>query len=249
MDPDDLPHHLVFAQHFEVVTDHHHRQMPLPVQPLDQVHNDLRRSEVNTAQRLVQQQDVWLGRQSPRDQHPLTLATGQRRERFPLKVAQSNVVEAAVDPLPLRVGDGPAGSHAPIGSHQRHLKGRQRKDHFDGLPLRDVPEADRSAIQHRPDASAKRLQDAGHALQDRALAASVGPHKGDKIARIGYSYGYFLRYGVEWFRISLLSRNQVYGNVSWVRIPPSSAIKSRICAGRTTERWMSGLSRTPGKRV
>jgi hypothetical protein len=27
-------------------------------------------------------------------------------------------------------------------------------------------------------------------------------NKGDKIAQIGYSYGYFLTYGVEWFRIS-----------------------------------------------
>src|SRR3989449_2501230 len=31
MDPDDLPHHLVLAQHLEVVTDHDHRQTPLPM--------------------------------------------------------------------------------------------------------------------------------------------------------------------------------------------------------------------------
>ena len=72
----------------------HDGQATLAVEPRDRLHDRRRRAGVDAGGRLVEQQELRLGGERPRDQDALLLAAGQRPERMRRERGESHLGQA-----------------------------------------------------------------------------------------------------------------------------------------------------------
>ena len=84
--------------------DEHHREAALAVERAIDVHDRGRRPGIDAGGRLVEEEDLRLGRERARDQHALLLAAGERPERLLGDGVQADLLEALGGEAPLARG-------------------------------------------------------------------------------------------------------------------------------------------------
>ena len=171
---------------------HQDGRAPEPAEMPAQLATDLDAGAgVERRQRLVEQQQLRLGRKRPRQRHALRLATGQ----FVGSRSFDSVATDPAEPMPgllvgLRLGDtaGPQPERHVL--EHRHVREQQvlLEHHPARALLRRHEHARRRIVDHLAvdlDRAALDRQQAGEATQDGRLAGAVGTEQGDDLARRG----------------------------------------------------------------
>lgn len=132
--------------------------------------------KIEPGDRLVEQEDVGIGRHRLRHQHPLLLAARQIAERTATQVTDLEEFGGGVDAL--SIGGAQPAQQAPVGepSHPQHLLDRQRHP-----PVVVVVLGDHRDGAVDGESTVVRANEAGEKRQQRGLAAAVGPderHRG-----------------------------------------------------------------------
>jgi zinc/manganese transport system substrate-binding protein len=154
----------------EVVGGDDHR---LPRCPLlgDDLEDVLARHEVESGDRLVEQQDLGLLGQPLRHECPLPLTAGELVEGPLGEVAEAQRLQGAVDGGPVGGPEPPQQTRAGVAAHRHGLPDGEREPLADDRALQDVGHA--TGGRRYREATGTRWQQPGQRVEERRLAGAV----------------------------------------------------------------------------
>ena len=155
---------------------------------LEDVHQVLLGPDVDAGDGLVEQVELRLGGEGPREEDSAPLAARQRADLAGRRIGHADGLERLGDPLAIERPRLPPEPETGVAAHHHDLADGHRELPVDGLGLRQVgdrpgggagwPAEDRQAAGRRPD-------EAGDELEERALAGPVRADDGQQRARAG----------------------------------------------------------------